>query len=107
MPICEHFVFTAGKIGINEGYQIVAKSEKVPNNITQKLHEYLFPLGVDLNEFTKSKSLIVIDRNTVVYSIVKNMGVGYDGRKGTLYNHSFVINKDEFQKLGFDSRVFD
>lgn len=107
MPICEHFVFTAAKIGINEGYQIVAKSEKISNNITQKLQGYLFPLGVDLNEFKKSKSLVIIDRNTIVYSIVKNIGVGYDGRKGTLYNHSFVINKSEFQKIGFDSRVFD
>lgn len=107
MPICEHFVFTAAKIGINEGYQIVAKSEKISNSITQKLQGYLFPLGVDLNEFKKSKSLVIIDRNTIVYSIVKNIGVGYDGRKGTLYNHSFVINKSEFQKIGFDSRVFD
>lgn len=107
MPICEHFVFTAAKIGINEGYQIIAKSEKISNNITQKLQGYLFPLGVDLNEFKKSKSLVIIDRNTIVYSIVKNIGVGYDGRKGTLYNHSFVINKSEFQKIGFDSRVFD
>lgn len=107
MPTCEHFVFTAAKIGINEGYQIVAKSEKISNNITQKLQGYLFPLGVDLNEFKKSKSLVIIDRNIIVYSIVKNIGIGYDGRKGTLYNHSFVINKSEFQKCGFDSRIFD
>lgn len=107
MPNCEHFVFTAAKIGINEGYQVVAKSDQIPKSIDKKLRDYLFPLGIDLNTFSKSKSLLLIDKNTIMYSIVKNIGIGYDGRKGTLYNHSFIINKDEFEKLGFDSRIFD
>lgn len=107
MVVCEQFIFTAAKIDDNEGYQVIAKSKGISTELVQNLREYLFPLGIDDEEFQNSKSLIELDKNTIAYSIVKNIGIGYDGRRGTLYNHTFVIKKNEFEQLYFDSRIFD
>ncbi|MDE2589988.1 MAG: hypothetical protein KGL95_10040 [Patescibacteria group bacterium] len=107
MPICEQFIYTAAKIGLTEGYQVIAKSDGVSDEIIKKMSEYMYPIGVKTNEFKTSKSLIILDRKRIAYSIVKNIGVGYDGRRGTLYNHTFVIDKEEFEKSGNDSRTFD
>ena len=35
MPKCDHFIYTAGKIGNNEGYQIIAKSAGITDEITK------------------------------------------------------------------------
>ncbi|MFZ1077980.1 MAG: hypothetical protein WAN47_11195 [Nitrosotalea sp.] len=107
MPTCEHFIYTAGKIGTKEGYQIIARSEGISDRIVDNLLEYLFPIGVKSEEFTESRSLLVFDKTKIAYSIIKNLGIGYDGRRGTLYNHTFIINKDDFEKLNYDSRVFE
>lgn len=107
MVVCEQFIFTAAKIDDNEGYQVIAKSKGISIEIVQNLREYLFPLGINDQEFQNSKSLIKLDKNIIAYSIVKNIGIGYDGRRGTLYNHTFVIKKNEFEQLYNDSRIFD
>ncbi len=107
MPKCDHFIYTAGKIGNNEGYQIIAKSAGITDEIISKLTKYLYPLGVKISGFEESRSLLILPNNKIVYSIIKNIGIGYDGRRGTLYNHTFVINENEFEQLDFDSRVFE
>ena len=107
MPQCDHFIYTAGKVGSTEGYQIVAKSSGITDEIISKLEKYLYPLGVKTSEFEESRSLLILPHNKIAYSIVKNIGIGYDGRRGTLYNHTFVIDQDDFEKLDFDSRVFE
>ena len=107
MVVCEQFIFTAAKIDGNEGYQVIAKSKGISHEIVQNLREYLFPLGINEDEFHSSKSLIDLGKNQITYSIVKNIGVGYDGRRGTLYNHTFVIEKKDFEELLNDSRIFD
>ena len=107
MPKCDHFIYTAGKIGSNEGYQIIAKSAGITNEIISKLEKYLYPLGVKISGFEESRSLVILPNNKIAYSIVKNIGIGYDGRRGTLYNHTFVIDENEFEEVGFDSRVFE
>ena len=107
MPKCEHFIYTAGKIENNEGYQIIAKSGGITPDITSKLEKYLYPLGVKVSEFKESRSLLFLPNNKVAYSIIKNIGIGYDGRRGTLYNHTFVIDENDFEQLDFDSRVFE
>ncbi len=107
MPRCDHFIYTAGNIGNNEGYQIIAQSAGITPEITSKLEKYLYPLGVKVSEFKESRSLLLLSHNKIAYSIVKNMGIGYDGRRGTLYNHTFVMDENEFEELGFDSRVFE
>ena len=107
MPKCDHFIYTAGKIENNEGYQIIAKSAGITLDITSKLEKYLYPLGVKISEFEESRSLLILSNNKIAYSIVKNIGIGYDGRRGTLYNHTFVLDKNDFEKLDFDSRMFE
>ena len=92
---------------MREGYQVVAKSSGVSNELTQSLLEYMYPIGVKVEEFRESKSLLILDKNKVAYSIIKNIGVGYDGRRGTLYNHTFLISIEDFEKLNYDTRVFD
>lgn len=107
MPKCDHFIYTAAKIGNNEGYQIIAKSPGITDEIISKLTKYLYPLGVKVSTFQESRSLLILPNEKIAYSIVKNIGIGYDGRRGTLYNHTFVIDKNEFEKLEFDSRFLD
>ena len=91
MATCEQFIFTAAQIDTREGYQVTAKSKGISKEIVQNLREYLFPLGIDEEKFQSSKSLIELDKNKIAYSIVKYIGIGYDGRRGTLYNHTFVF----------------
>lgn len=107
MVSCEQFIFTAAKIDDNEGYQVIAKSQGVSDDVVQDLREYLFPLGINDEEFQSSKSFIELSKNQFAYSIIKNVGVGYDGRRGTLYNHTFLIEKNDFEQLHNDSRIFD
>ncbi len=107
MPTCDHFIYTAGKIGNNEGYQIIAKSVGITDEIISKLEKYLYPLGVKISGFEESRSLLFLPNHKIAYSIVKNIGIGYDGRRGTLYNHTFVIDEKEFEEVDFDSRIFE
>ncbi len=58
-------------------------------------------------EFKKSKSLLPVGKELVAYSTVKNIGIGYDGRDGTLYNHTIIIKKDDLEKIEYDTRILD
>ncbi len=105
---CDQFVYTAAKIGSREGYQVIAKSSGITDQIVTSMMSYLYPLGVKVSEFSESRSLITLaNKKLVAYSIIKNIGIGYDGRRGTLYNHTFVMDADQFRGIGCDSRLFD
>ena len=107
MPTCEHFAYTTAKTDVKTGYQIVAKSNGINERILNSMIGYFFPLGIDPMEFTKSKSLLPIGGEHIAYSTVKNIGIGYDGRDGTLYNHTIIMKKDGFAKIGNDTRILD
>lgn len=107
MSTSDHFIFTAAKTEAKTGYQVIAKSSGITDEIILELDDYLYPIGVNVSEFIESRSLLKIKNEKIAYSIIKNIGKGYDGRSGTLYNQTFVIDKEEFRKLDFDSRVFD
>ena len=107
MPTCEHFVYTTAKTNVKTGYQIVAKSSGINNRILNGMIGYFFPLGVNTMEFKKSKSLLPIGKKHIAYSTVKNIGIGYDGRDGTLYNHTIIMKKDDFKKIEYDTRILD
>ena len=107
MPTCEHFVYTTAKTDSKTGYQFVAKSCGIKDSFLNNLTNYLFPLGVDPQKFTKSKSLLPISKEHVAYSIVKNIGRGYDGRDGTIYNHTMIMKTDNFFGIDCDTRILD
>lgn len=107
MVTCNHFIYTSAKTEKREGYQVVAKTEGISDEIVDNLKDYLYPIGVNLDDFKESRSLRVLNRNKIAYSIITNIGIGYDARKGTLYNHTFVIDKYDFQKLDNDTRIID
>lgn len=102
---CEHFIYTSAKTEKNVGYQVIAKSSGISDSVIANLEGYLYPLGVNLNEFEESRSLLVLGKR-VTYSIVK-IGIGYDGRRGTIYTHTFVIDKSSYGEIDFDSRIFE
>ena len=107
MPFCEQFIFTVAKTKHEKGYQVIAKSPGINKEIISECENYLYPVDINLNKFIQSRSLILLKKNIVAFSIVKNIGVGFDGRLGTIYSHTFVIEKKEFQKLDNDSRIFE
>ncbi len=105
--LCDQFIYTTAEINQKKGYQVIAKSAGIDDNIINKLSNYLYPIGITPNLHKTSKSLVVVDNEYVAYSVVKNIGNGYDGRSGTLYTHTIVIGIDKFKKLDFNSKVFD
>ncbi len=107
MPTCEHFIYTTAKTNLKTGYQIIAKSNGVNEKILKSMISYLYPLGVDPMRFTEAKSLLLLGKDKVAYSTVKNIGIGYDGRDGTLYNHTIITKKEDFAKIGYDTRILD
>jgi len=104
---CDHFIYTSAKTRDKEGYQIVAKSKGISKDIISEFAGYYYPIGTDIEKFDESRSLFFLKKNKIAYSIIKNIGIGYDARSGTLYNHTFIIDKDQFSKLNNDSRLFD
>ena len=107
MPLCEHFIYTAAKTNVKVGYQIIAKSEGVNDRILNNMTGYMYPLGINPIKFIKSKSLLPLGKELVAYSVVKNIGVGHDGRDGTLYNHTIIMNTKDFAKIEYDTRILD
>lgn len=103
---CDHFIYTSAKTKQREGYQVIAKTSGISTHILSELSGYLYPIGANLNEFTESRSLLIL-KNDVIFSMIRNIGRGYDQREGTLYNHSFVINKSDFARLNNDTRIFE
>jgi len=103
----EQFVYTTTSIEERKGYQIVAKSERITERTISELEQYVYPLGIDPSEFKESRSFVLLRDNLIAYSRIKNIGLGYDGRDNTLYNHTFVFSKNDFEKYGNDSRIFD
>lgn len=104
---CEHFIYTTADTELKTGYQIIAKSAGIKERWLDSINNYLYPLGISSTNFIKSKSLIQIEKKYVAYSIVKNIGIGYDNRDGTLYNHTMIMKKTDFEKIEYDTRLLD
>ena len=103
---CDHFIYTSAKTTDKEGYQIIAKSDGVTDDILSELSGYYYPIGTNLEKFQESRSQLTL-KNKIAYSIIKNIGIGYDARRGTLYNHTFIFDKEDFKKIKNDSRILD
>lgn len=105
MVLCEQFIFTSSKLE-EGGYQIIAKSSGITDEILEELKEYVYPIGIEPSKFHDSKSMRILE-NEVAFIQSKNMEIGQDGRPDTLYSHIIVMNKDDFKKFGNDSRIFN
>ena len=105
MVICEHFIYTSAEIDGISGYQVIAQSSGITPKILTSLENYLYPIGSELSKFDSSISLMILKEH-VAFTRVRNIGIGPDGRHDTLYSHTIVMKKKDFQKFKNDSRIF-
>ena len=103
----EQFVYTAAKTKIEKGYHVIAKSEGISDDILSELRNYFYPLGIKHSQFKESRSLLLLKNNKVAFSIIKNIGTGFDGRPDAIYNHTIVLSKDDFQQINNDTRILE
>lgn len=105
MQECEQLFYTTASIGNKSGYQITAKSTEITGEIIKGLEGYLYPIGIDPSKFTSSNSLLILKNDKIALSTVINIGIGFDNRDNTLYNHTIILEKEQFEKLEYDSRI--
>ena len=105
--ILEQFVYTAAATRTKTGYQIIARSKGITDDIVSQLNQYVFPLGIDPSEFKESRSLLILKNNKIAFSRIKNIGIGYDGRSDTFYNHTIVMNIKDFKEIDYDTRILE
>ena len=106
VPACEHFVYTSAERGRTAGYQVTAQSSGIDDAALSLVDGYIYPANINPTDFEESRSLLVA-KDKIAYSMVKNIGVGYDGRDGTLYNHTLIMRIEDFSRLGYDTRVLE
>jgi len=107
MLTVDQFVYTTASLAGKSGYQIIAKSDGISKEIVSELDYYLYPTGIDPSEFNESCSMLLLKNEKIAFSKIKNIGMGYDGRNNTLYNHTLVVNKEDFAKYEYDTRIFE
>jgi hypothetical protein len=104
----DQFVYTSASLSWKSGYQIIAKSNGVTEEIVSALDPYLYPIGITPSKFKESKSLLVLKKNKkIAFSKIRNIGIGYDGRGNTLYNHTLVMDLEDFRQIDFDTRILE
>lgn len=104
--ICDHFAFASAPAGRGGAcrYGIVAKSPGVDDRAVRQLGGHLYPLGVDQASFTRSASLQVLDKS-VAFTQARNVGYDRDGRPDSIYSHTVLVGKRDFEAIGCDTRV--
>lgn len=102
----EQLVYTTGNIRGRKGYQIVAKSRGITDDIASALRYHFHPPGIRPDDFKESHSLVELAGDKVAYCHAKNIGTGYDGRRDTVCSHVVVLDKEDFARCGCDTRGF-
>ncbi|CAI9830780.1 hypothetical protein IBTHAUMO2_1090010 [Nitrosopumilaceae archaeon] len=103
----DQFVYTTADIDGRLGYQVVARSSGITDEMVSVMYGYMHPAGIEPNRFKESRSLRLLDGGPAIYCIARNAGAGHDGRPHTLYCHAFAVDAAEFAASGYDTRVFD
>lgn len=103
---CDHFAFASAPDGRNGAcrYGIVAKSPGVDDVAVRQMDGHLYPLGVDQASFNRSVSLLVLDK-CVAFTRARNAGHDRDGRPNSIYSHTVLVDKRDFEAFGCDTRV--
>lgn len=104
MGEAEQLVYTTGNVRGKKGYQIVAKSRGITDEIASALRFHFHPPGIRPEEFKASHSLVELACGKVAYSHARNIGAGYDGRRDTVCSHVVVLEKEDFARYGYDTR---
>lgn len=102
----EQLVYTTGNIRGRKGYQIVAKSRGITDEIASALRYHFHPPGIRPDDFGESHSLVDLAGGKVAYCHARNIGAGYDGRRDTICSHVVVLDKGDFARCGCDTRGF-
>ena len=105
MTVAKQLVYTTGNIRGKKGYQIVAKSRGIPNEVESELRPHFLPLGVRPEDLVESHSLVDLTGGSVAYCHARNVGAGYDGRRDTLCSHVTVFSRSDFAAIGYDTRA--
>ena len=105
MAEAEQLVYTTANIRGRKGYQIVAKSRGVTNEIASALRPHFHPPGIRPDCFKESHALVELAGGRVAYCHAKNIGAGHDGRRDTVCSHVLVLEREGFARLGCDTRV--
>lgn len=103
----DQLVYTACMTSKKRGYQVISQSEGISKDVILSMNLYFLPAGIGLGEFKSSKSMRILPCGKVAYSNIKNVGVGFDGRPDTLYNHTVVMSVEDFAKIGYDSTLLN
>ena len=103
----EQFIYTAASTNSKKGYQVISKSDGITEKILSEMSRYFLPPDIDSSEFSSSKSLLLLSNHKIAYSNIHNIGIGYDGRPDTLYNHTLVLDLKDFHEIQYDTRYLD
>ena len=103
----DQFIYTAAATSYKKGYQVISKSDGITDKLLSEMSPYFLPPDIDSSEFSSSKSLLVLSDDKIAYSNIHNIGIGYDGRPDTLYNHTLVLDIRAFQEIHYDTRYLD
>ena len=103
---CDHFAYASAPVGGNEpyAYGITARSPGVDDRTLRQLDGYLYPVGVDQSKFVRSLSLLVLD-GTVALTQARNAGYDGEGRPNSIYSHTVLIDKRDFEAIRCDTRA--
>lgn len=108
--VCDHFAFaSAAAAGSGSGsgtcrYGIAARSPGVDDRTLRLMDGHLYPAGVDRRAFARSASLLTLGE-TVAFTQARNAGRDSDGRPDSIYSHTVLIDRGDFEAIGCDTRV--
>lgn len=106
--VCDHFAFASAAAAAGGSgacrYGIVARSPGVDDRILRLMDGHLYPAGVDRRAFVRSVSLITLGE-TVAFTQARNAGHDSDGRPDSIYSHTVLVDRGDFEAIGCDTRV--
>lgn len=104
----ENFVATWALVGSFQGMQVVEKSAGLTREMCESIRKStMIEVQNAAKGYLKEGDSVVQfvsnplqDRKWISLAVIRNIGIGIDGRSGTLCAHYAVINTDEFKKNG-------
>lgn len=109
--VCDHFAFASAAPATAGGgrrgacrYGIVARSPGVDDRTLRLMDGHLYPAGVDRRTYARSVSLLALG-GTIAFTQARNAGHDPDGRPDSIYSHTVLVDRGDFEAIGCDTRV--